>query len=216
MSNLNILSPDTGIDLTAHGIRINRLLDYDSWLLILSQLRCIKSTYLSAVSDVVTYGRQHFGDAKVNTALEQLEFELSDATKAEAIGLIDLDTRTRHNLSAEQAYVIATGCRTEEERENWAIVCEKNGLTAFELKKSIAAGKVLRKDEITSQSGHGEGIASVQSVRFQFEKLRHQFKDDSAVLRLPKEERMKILEQLSPIVEFAAKIEGSLSWKPIP
>ena len=86
-------------------------------------------------------------------------------------------------------------------------------LSAFELKKSIEKGEVIRGDEISANSGHSEGIPSVQAVHFQFLRWQRQFKERSTILRLPKKEREKILTQLTPMVELAAEIEASLSKK---
>jgi len=206
----SLLSPATpGIHLTAHGLQITRPLDWTEWRELLSQARRIKKTYLSVLSDITDYGRRTFGDDPVNEALEQLEFEMADATKAHVIALIGLERRAKYDLTSEHAYVLGHLLETAEERDHWAVICQKHNLTAFELKKSIEKGEVIREAEISANSGHGDGIPSVQAIRFQFEKWQRQFPDRAHILKLPKPERRKILDLLNPIVELAASLETS-------
>ena len=208
--NTSLLAPDApGIHLTAHGLQITRTLDWNEWRELLSQARRIKKTYLSVLSDITDYGRRNFGDDPVNEALEQLEFEMSDATKAHVIALVGLDQRAKYDLTSEHAYVLGHLLESPEERTKWAALCQKHTLTAFELKKSIEKGSVIRESEIRDASGHGDGIPSVQAIRFQFEKWQRQFPDRSHILKLPKPERRKILDLLTPIVELAASLETS-------
>lgn len=214
MTASSLITPGApGLALTDFGLEITRNLDFTEWRSLLVQAKRAKSSYLAVVSDIVAYGRREFGDDPVNSALEQLEFDLSDATKAEIISRMSLADRTLHGLSAEHSYVLGLCLRTPEEREKWARKCAEHGLTAFELKKSIAAGEVLRIADISAAAGHSEGIPSIQAVRFQFQKWQRQFADSTAVLRLPKPERRKILDLLCPMVQLAAELEASLSTK---
>ena len=208
--NTSILSPaGNGFTLTEHGLQITRMLTWDEWRNLLAETRRIKKTYLSVLSDITDYGRNHFGDDQVNQALEQLEFEMADATKAHVIALVGYDQRARYNLTSEHAYVLGNMLDDTSERDKWAALSQQHNLTAFELKKSIENGAVIRESEIRDNSGHGDGIPSVQAIRFQFEKWQRQFSDRAAILKLPKPERRKILDLLTPIVEFAASLESS-------
>jgi len=211
---MQIISPTTeGITVSKHGLEITRQLSFGEWREILHSAKSAKSAYLSILSDITSYGRKNFGDELVNEAIEQLEFELSDATKAEFIGRIGLEQRRLHNLSSEHAYVIGRLVDDSDKREEWAALCCEHNLTAFELKKSIERGKIVRQAEISDQSGHSEGIPSVQAVHFQFLKWQRQFGESDKILKLPVTEREKILTQLTPIIELAAAIESSLSRK---
>lgn len=202
-----------GLELTEHGLLIKRLLSLEEWKELMGQVGRVKKLYHCVLSDVTAYGRRNFGDDVVNETLEQLEFDLSDALRAETIALVNHDLRTKYDLNSEQAYVLGHDISDPDERERWAALCQQHDLTAFELKKSIANGRVTRADEITEQSGHTGGIPSVQSVRFHFERWQRQMKDPEQILKLPVPERRKILEVISPIVDFAAKLENSLPKK---
>jgi hypothetical protein len=200
-----------GLTVTEHGLQIKRQLSAEEWKDLLTQARRAKTSYLSILSDITAYGRRTFGDDFVNDALEQLEFELSDATKAEAIALVPLASRALYDLSSEHAYILGTLLHDDAERMKWAAACQEHSLTAFELKKSIEKGAVTRQAEITERSGHSDGIPSIQAVQFQFQKWRRQFPDAAAIRKLPVKEREKILQNITPIVELAAELEKSLS-----
>jgi hypothetical protein len=205
-------SPDS-LRLTQHGLHITAPLSYEDWLQLLASARRAKDCYLSILSDITAHGRQQFGDDAVNAALEQMQFDLGESVKAEFIALVPIEQRAEHDLSSEHAYVLGKFLDTPEARAEWAAKCREHMLSAFELKKSIEKGEVIRGDEISANSGHSEGIPSVQAVHFQFLRWQRQFKERSAILRLPKREREKILTQLTPMVELAAEIEESLTQK---
>jgi hypothetical protein len=214
MTKSSLLIPETpGVALTTHGLKIQRLLSWEEWRELLSQTRRVKTTYLSILADITEYGRRNFGDDSVNQALEQLEFEMVDATKSDTIALVGYDRREKYGLTSEHAYVLGHQLEAEEEWDKWAGLTLKHNLTAFELKKSIEKGEVIRHAEITEKSGHGTGIPSVQAIRYQFERWQRQFPDRTALLKLPTTERQKILDLLSPIVELAASIETSIHPK---
>lgn len=215
--NSLILDPKKhGIQLTEHGLKIRRLLSLDEWKDAVASTRRVKSAYLSVLADLTAYGRKTFGDDVVNSELEQMEFEMGDVLKAETISLISHDARTKHSLTSEQAYAISKHCLNEASRLEWAQLCHKHDLSAFELKKSIEESIrtgdiiILRDADIVERSGHADGIPSVQGVRFRFEQWKRQFKEPGDVLKLPVEERRKALEMLTPIVAFAADLEKSL------
>lgn len=211
MSKPTILSFGDGIIIDHTGIRIQRLLSLDDWRACMANTRKVKTTYLGIVADLMDYGRKNFGEDVVAAELEQLEFEMPDIMKASTISLISHDDRAKWGLSSEIAYVIGSLCKTPEERAKWAEICDKENLNAIELKRSIEAGEILRADDIKERSGHGEGIPSIQAIRFQYEKWARNGGDAARILKLPKSERVKILETLNPIVVLAASIEKSLN-----
>jgi hypothetical protein len=206
-----IIPSPPSVQFTEYGIIFGENINYDEWRGMLDSARKARNCYLSFVSDITAYGRKNFGDEKVNAALEQLEFDLSECTKVEFIALVPIEQRAEYGLSAEHAYMLGKLLDTPEERAKWAAITSEHNLTAFELKKSIERGSVIRAAEISTNSGHSTGIASVQSVHFHFLKWQRQFEDRTAILKLPKNERERILNQLTPMVQLAAEIEQSLS-----
>lgn len=200
------------LTVTEFGLQIHRPLTWAEWQHMMKSLRTIKLAYGSALADLTAHGRQQFGDERVAGAMEQLEFDLSDANKAFAIAEIPLETRTVHRLTSEHAYILAT-CLEDLPglREKWAAICAEHKLTAHELKHSIATGKVTRRDEIQAQHGTGPGINTLQSISFSLQRWEKSSGGEERILKLPEPEREKALQLLRPFVELAAKIEASIA-----
>lgn len=198
------------ITVTEYGLQIHRPLTQEEWQRHMRGLRTIKSAYASALADLTAHGRQQFGDHYVTEAMEQMEFDLHDATRALAIGQIPLDTRTTHRLGSEHAYILATYLTDPADRQKWAATCAKEKLSAHELKASITAGRIMRKDEIAAQHGSTGGITTLQGLRFSFERWATTSGGEDRILKLPSTERQRTLEMLAPFVALAAKIEASL------
>lgn len=199
------------ITISHSGALITGDLTHPEWLDAVCTLKTIKSAYLLALADLYGYGRNAFGEDQVAKDLEQLEFDLSDACKAAAISVLTLDFRSGHGLTSEHYYIISY-LATDKDREKWAKLAVEHGLSALELKRSIAAGKVVTQKLIDTTSGRNTGINTLQGIRFQFDQWERQVGGDrQKLLRKPRAEREQMLENLTPIVAFAAEIEASLS-----
>lgn len=208
-ADLTFLSNGTATA-TPYGLQIHRALTFEEWQRHMKSIRTVKCAYLLLLGDLTRHGIEQFGVEAVSREMEQLEFELSDATKADAIGQLPLDLRTRHKLGSEISFVLATCLDDEKEREKWAATASREKLNAFELKASIKAGRILRRDEIEEKTGHGGGIQTIQGVRFQFDRwLRNT--DRNALLKKPPEEKRQLLELLLPVIELATQLEESLN-----
>ena len=195
--------------LTRCGVRIDGELDFTEWRELLASLQAVKHAYHCTLADVIAYGRERFGDADVASSLEQLEFELVDVTKAEAIGMLAYTFREKHHLTSEHYFVLSRV--TEPERTKWAKIAVKQHLTALELKRSIECGKILRIEDIQAQSGQGTGITTIQGVVFRMQQWEKSMGGPDRILALPIPDRQNLLKLLTPAVELAAMIEQSLS-----
>lgn len=209
---MSLITTSDALTLTEHGIRIHRPLTWEEWREVMSSLRTVKKTYISALADLTRHGREQFGDDQVAKALEQMEFEWSDASKAGTVSNLPLDLRSEFRLSSEHAYVLASRYPDDHEQQrHWAALTAKHDLTALELKTSIAEGRIVRQSDIEARAGHAPGIPTVQGVRFQFDKWSRSLGDLDTLTRKPTEEKKRILETLKPIVEFARQLENSLT-----
>ncbi len=208
-SDLEFLSNGTAT-VTPYGLQIHRPLTWAEWQRHMASLRTVKCAYLSLLGDLTRHGIEQFGAERVSAEMEQLEFDLADATKADAIGHLPLDLRTRHQLGSETSYILATCIDSEKEREKWAATATREKLSAFELKASIEAGRILRREEIEEKNGHGPGIATIQGVRFQFDKWLRGV-DRQALLKKGPDEKRQLLATLMPFIELANEIEQSLN-----
>jgi len=196
--------------ITPFGADIDGHLSYSEWREVLGSLAKIKHSYLSTLADVTVYGRRRFGDEKVHEAIEQLEFDLSDATKAAAIGALSLDMRRDYRLNSEHAFILSR-CGDEQEREGWARKTFELELSPLELKRSIEAGRIVRQKELLEQAGHGAGINTIQGAAFGVRRWEAQMGGREQILLLPATARTKLLDVLRPMIELAAAIEKSLN-----
>ena len=194
--------------LTRSGLKITGEITQEEWKDILTSLQAVKHSYHCCLGDVINYGRVHFGDNAVAAALEQLEFEIADITKADAIGQLTLEFREDNTLSSEHYFVLSA--LSEADRIKWAKTALKHKLSALELKRSIEQGKVIRLAEIQSQSGHGTGISTIQGVVFRMQQWEKSMGGSAMILSLPIEDRKNLLTLLTPAIELASAIEQSL------
>jgi hypothetical protein len=202
---------DGAFHISEFGLEINRKLTREEWREAVGTLQTVKHAYVSALADLTRHGREHFGDEFVAETFEQLQFDLADVTKADAVSHIPLLIRSEFFLTSEHAYVLAMKFPEDEKsQKKWAALVKEHDLDAFELKRSIESDRLLRHSDLQESAGHGAGIPTVQGVRFQFDKWQRSLGDTTSLLKQPPEEKRKILETLQPIIELAAEIEGSL------
>lgn len=208
MSTILPISPRASIKITEHGAIINGHLSEKEWIEAISSMRDIQRSYLKALGDIVSYGIDNFGEETVGRHIEQLEFNLSDANTALGIATLPYDFKAAYPLTPEHYYVLSK-LPTEDAKEKWAQKTIKHKLTALELKRSIAAGQILTTKEISNNSGLGSGIATIEGTLFHFSRWQKQM-DEQKILALPKDNRLALLEKLSPILTLAAHIAESL------
>lgn len=206
---MNTLISDSSITVTEHGAVINRNLSLEEWQNAMKEIRRVKHAYHAVLADLTGYGTEHFGEQTVADAMEQMEFDLDDSNKAAAISNLSLSFRTLYSLNSEHAFILSA-IKDDDEREEWAKKCKEHNLTALELKRSIQAGKIMRKEDLAKASGQGAGVPTVQAVRFQFERWCRAVGDKEKILNLPKPERRQLLTTLEPIIELAAEVQLSL------
>ena len=208
-SSLQLAATGTPATITRMGIRLDGDLTKEEWVNLLTSLQCVKHAYHNTLADVLNYGRKKFGQEAVTQCLEQLEFELADVTKADAIGKLDYDFRLAYPLTSEHYFVLSH--LEEPARSKWAKIAEKQKLSALELKRSIEAGKVLRLAEIQANSGQSTGINTIQGVVFRMQQWQQSMGGTEKILHLPIPERQNLLTLLTPAIELAAKLEQSLT-----
>ncbi|MES2923129.1 MAG: hypothetical protein V4819_16350 [Verrucomicrobiota bacterium] len=206
------LSLTTGqnIKFTSQGIAIDGEMTLPQWTDFLNTIHSVKDAYHCALADTITYGRDKFGDAEVSLALEQAAFDLNDVIKAGNIAQLSLTFRQTYHLSSEHYFVLSKMTDTAEQVK-WANLAVNNKLTAFELKRSIEAGKLIRTTQIQSTSGQGSGFNTIQGIAFKASQWEKTMGGLDNIIKLPPEQRRSIIELLTPTITMVAAIEKSLS-----
>lgn len=191
------------------GMLIEGELTLEAWTKILHALHSVKTAYHCSLADLMSYGRKRFGNDAVDQAIEDAQMELADVTRADAIGQLTFEFREKHSLSAEHYFVLSKV--DGPERKKWASIAIKEDLSALELKRSIEAGKVMHLSDIQENSGLNSGVNTIQGAIFRMEQWKRTMGGNEKILSLPKQERLNLLELLTPTVELAAQLEESLN-----
>lgn len=192
------------------GATVLGKLTYERWKTVLLSWRRCNGSWMLVFADLLRYGRERFGDKRVDEALFQMQFDLGDSIKALAIGQIPLGLRTER-LTSEHMFVLAKADLTEKERRHWAVVSDKEQLKPRELQKSIEAGKVLKQADIDRISGHNSGIATIQGLSFWFAQWKRKVGGDEGVLAWDLRQQEAWLVEVCPIVELAEKVAKSVA-----
>ena len=199
------------IQVHRNGISFVGQMHYEQWIEALATWKRVSEVYHFGLADFINYGRERFGAQKVQGALTQLDFDLADVMKAEAIGQSTLDLRLV-SLTSEHYYVLGRLLpEGKQEQGKWAALAEKHELSALELKKSIEAGKVIKQPEIDQTSGRNSGITNIEGLTLMFERWERQVGGEEKILHDWNDDLKRLwLEKVRPIVELAVKVERTL------
>jgi hypothetical protein len=196
--------------ITRRGIVFEGKLTFEQWKAGLAGWLRAKDLFHVGYADWLIYGKDNFGEEKVDETLELFGADMADAIKAYAIGQIPLDLRL-DNLTGEHYWVLAKELPSaKKEQGKWAALAEKHGLTPAELKQSIQAGKIVRQEAISRERGSNSGIPNIEGVTLIFQRVVKQIGGESKILEQPLEWKLRFLDEVHPIVEIAHKVEETI------
>jgi hypothetical protein len=201
----------TSVRFGSHGLEVQSPISKAEYCACLEFVKRAENATLFYLADLISYGQKTFGDEVTTLALEQAQFDLHRITQAAKLKSIDVTFREDYGLTSEHCYVLAQTC-PEERRKEWAEISHQEGLSAYELQKSIKANKVVRQKEAAAAAGTGTGIPLLTSVTFHFNRWLHHI-GENKIQTLSVAEIEKILEALMPILTFCAKLEKLLNPK---
>lgn len=162
------------------------------------------------LADTISKGREKFGEVETAKLIEQLQFDLSDAVKGFAISQITPELREL-GLTSEHYYILGRMLPSDAHgQKKWADLAHEEKLNAFELKKSIDAGKVTRQEVVNEESGRDSGIPNVQGLSVWFARWEKQVGGKEKVLEWPAELRRKWLDEVHELVDLADAVKKSL------
>lgn len=196
-----------GADITRHGLSLRQDLSKEQWRSMIERLRLVKECYHTALSDGLRYGRNRFGDDFVNETIEQLQFPFADITHAESIGEVPRLLRETYSLTSEHYYILGLlfpGDTTSQEL--WAGRTVEHRLSPIALRRSIEAGEILTDEALKQRTGNGSGIPVLQAVSLPFTRWTRSIGGLDGVMRLSETDRLAIIEELTPIVNFALQL----------
>jgi hypothetical protein len=177
---------------------------------LFAALKRLRQTYHLALADTAAHGRQHYGDAFVEATMEQLQFDLGDTARADAIGQVPRAMR-HPSLTAEHYYVVAKtifrGLVTadeEAEAAKWLAVAVEKGLSPHTLQESIKAGRVLPEPSAAQKKS---GLPTIEGVRFLFDQWKSKVtKKEGDIVHWDAERKRRLLEELRPFIDLAQRL----------
>jgi hypothetical protein len=196
-----------GTEITRHGLSITHDLSMEQWRSMIERLRLVKECYHTALSDAIRYGRTRFGNDIVDQTIEQLQFPFADITHAESIGEVPRLLRETYSLTAEHYYILGLlfpGDTTSQEM--WAQRTVEHHLSPIALRRSIETGQILTDEALKQRTGNGSGIHVLQAVSLPFTRWTRSIGGLDGVKKLKRTDQIAILDELTPIVEFALEL----------
>lgn len=201
-----------GVTISPAGIRIDAMLNQESFIGLLRSLVATREYFHLGLADLINYGAKTFGEEPTAAMLEQLHFDLSDVARAKHIRRVPWATRDLHRLTSEHYYVLGMQLPEDEEaQEMWARRAAKESLSAYELKKSIATGRIFKSNASPDNNGRASGgIITIQVVKFQFDRWEKQVGGHDSILKWDDARKQEFLKNTKRIADLRAEVAQSL------
>jgi hypothetical protein len=158
------------------------------------------------MADCIAYGIKKWGKAKVDEALEQLEFEALMVKTAVAISGIPEEMRFP-NLKADHYVELAKAELTKAKAIRWARIAAEQELTPSQLRFSIVENEVVDKAAARALSS---GVITVQGIRQSFDVWLNRVGGLEGVKKMDIDHQNEIMEELAAICEFGLQLNNHI------
>jgi hypothetical protein len=88
----------------------------------------------------------------------------------------------------------------------WAKRTVEHRLSPIALRRSIEADQIITDDDLRQRTGNSSGIPVLQAVALPFTRWSRSIGGLDGVAKLKRDDQIAILQELTPIVEFALKL----------
>ena len=179
MKNTELTLPEGLCAFSRGALYFSRTPTQEEWEQIGRYVHAARGSSLRWMADWRREGRRYFGDAVVEIAEKQLEFEFRDLKAAEAIEKLD----GYHPYAPTDAHAFVAGklCDTVAEAEEWLLKASEQKLTPLELQKSIKAGEIVRDSTAVKNTAPGSvasGVLTLEAIHMDFHRWHSRVKDD--------------------------------------
>jgi hypothetical protein len=174
---------------------------------LLKGVAFFKSNMVLVLSDSLSYALQQGWEDQLQLALEESHLLEADVTRAMAIAKVPRGMRAK-GLTDEHYFVVSSLERGDQAR--WLKVALEHRLTGFELKRSIEAGKILKKKDLEALSGRGSGIPNYQAAILDWKRWTSQIGGSENLATWPTDSLKKFLADVGPIRDTIAAAEEEL------
>ena len=170
---------------------------------ILRAFKAFETTGTLALADVLSFVQRQGWEREVEQYMGQLEFDLSAVRRAQAVN--EVPRALRSPLLNAEHYWVVSGLE-QDLQTKWLAAAVKHRLSAFELKRSIEAGKVLKKEQIELLSGQGSGILNYHGILTDWRRWETKVGGDAGILAWPEPVQDRWLEDTRPIAELRDRV----------
>ena len=196
--------------------------DYESAIRVIAQLGTISTI---ALGDLLHHAEKK-GIKAEQFALVFEEVGYSPVDTGKAYSIASVHRRLRNEkLSSEHYFVVAKSIGLGDVdakdaqmglQEQWLNRALKHNLSPLELKRSIEAGKVLKKGEIAKLSGRGSGIINYHGIVNQWERWANKVGGADGIKSWPTETLEKWLSEVKSVDETIAAARAELASRQLP
>lgn len=185
-------------------------ISFDQLFRLMKGLRAIGKKYKIYLADCWHFGCSKFGRDKMGAALEQLEFDMSDAKVAIAIDSVPSSLRLE-GLEAEHYFELSKFPDDKKFQLKWARIASEKGLTATQLRFSMNENEIVDKAATRMLN---TGVVTVHGIRQSFDLWARKVGGVEGVLQMDSDHRGEIMDELRAIVEFGTYLENSMKEIP--
>lgn len=197
-TNTELTLPEGLCTFSRGALVFSRTPTQEEWEQIGRYVHAARGSSLRWMADWRREGRRHFGDAVVEAAERQLEFEFKDLKAAEAIERLD----GYHPQAPSDAHAFVAGklCDSVADAEQWLETATKENLSPLELQKSIKAGEIVREaDERKPAGSTSTGILTLEAIHMDFMRWRSRVEEDGFPHDWQDYQLMKVVDLLRPL-----------------
>lgn len=183
----------------------------EEWEQIGRYVHAARGSSLRWMADWRREGRRHFGDAVVEEAERQLEFEFKDLRAAEVLDR--LDGVHPSAPSDAHAFVAAKLCENSYDAETWLEKARTEKLSPGELQKSIKAGEIVRDTPGGPKSSSTVGVLTLEAIHLDFLRWQSRAQEDGFPAKWDAHQLAKVKHLLAPMRDAATSASTTLLQK---
>lgn len=184
-----------------------QLPDYENAVRLVAKLGKISRI---ALGDLLADAAKKGIEDQLTMVFEEVGLSPVEVGKCLAISLVPRSLR-HDNLTEEHYFVVSK--LTLPEQTKWLNEALKHNLNALEMKRSIEAGRVLKRDEINELSGRGSGIVNYHGIVNQWDRWANKIGGFDGMQEWPKDTIKRWRAEIDSVADLIYKADAFLAEK---
>jgi hypothetical protein len=193
-----LLSNDCSLKWEGNGLSIPegaQLPDYENAIRIVAKLGKISRI---ALGDILSDAAKKGITDQLTMVFEEIGISPVDVGKSLAISNVPRSLR-HENLNEEHYFVVSKLSLSDQTK--WLNEALKHKLNALEMKRSIDAGRVIKRDELNELSGRGSGIVNYHGIVNEWERWRNKVGGVDGIKSWPTDVLTRWVSEIKPVHE---------------